>query len=446
MNPALKNILGKTIRCSCEKTHNIPTKEVLLGKNVVNEIGNFVVKWLKTKNVTLIADTKTFKVAGNVVVNSLNSKQIRFDTIIIPDNKKYGCPIVDDKTVDIAIKKSKSKFVISLGSGSINDISKMVATKKDGSYITIPTAASMNGYTSSIIAILSKGLKHTLPANPPIAVLADINILAAAPIEMIRAGLGDLMSKPVCGSDWKLSNIINNEYWCKLPGEIVEVAEKQCRSVAKQIGQRDIKSIEVLTEGLLLSGISMTIAGSSAPASGGEHLISHYWDITAAHEGRIPNLHGAQVGVATILTSNIYEHLAKINPETINITKLLSTYLPWDKKVCELKNLHTYLSPHIIPEVKKKYLTSEQQRAKLKFIKNNWTKIWKALNSTLLPAKTIEQTLVSAYAPVTAHELGITKQKLLHTLLVAKDIRARYTILDFAADLGVLKTIANKIV
>ncbi|MFA5858731.1 MAG: sn-glycerol-1-phosphate dehydrogenase [Elusimicrobiota bacterium] len=441
MDKQLQGLLGKTIKCPCGKSHSIPTKDIIFGEYTLYSIASLTYKYFpKNTGITLIADKRTYALAGDALISALsyNSSSGWVDTIIVPDKKKYGQPKVDDETIDYVLRRTRSKYIISLGAGSINDISKSVATKIKGIYITIPTAPSMNGYTSSISAITSNGLKITTPAVPPVAVLCDTAILSSAPKDLILAGLADLMSKPVCGTDWKLSHIMTNEYWCALPGKIVEHAEKQCRAVAKDIGKGNPSAVATLTEGLLLSGMSMTIAGSSAPASGGEHLISHYWDITADHEKRLPNLHGRQVGVATILTGKLYAYLKNINPKSINIANLTAQHPDWPARVKELRKLHTYLAPQIIPEVEKKFCTKENQAARLFFIKTNWSNIWQQLNKTLLPWQVTEKTLRTAGAPVRAKQLGLSGKKLEHTLLSAKDMRARYTVLDLASDLGVL--------
>jgi glycerol-1-phosphate dehydrogenase [NAD(P)+] len=296
----------------------------------------------------------------------------------------------------------------------------------------------MNGFTSAIAAILSQGVKRTIPAHLPVAVVADLGVLSTAPAAMMRAGLGDLISKPVSTADWKLAHMIKGEYYCDLPLRLVEAAERACRQHAEAIGRADCVGAQALTDALLRSGCSMAIAGSSSPASGGEHLLSHYWDMTAHWHGRQEQLHGAQVGVATLVTATLYEKLQQVDPAQIDLERLRRNYPAWDQQVVVLQNIHRSLAPAIISEAKKKFMPLDQKEVEWQFILDHWDQIWHELGAILSPAAAIRDVLLAARAPTTVRQLGIGQDELRAAFLHARDIRGRYTVLDFAHDIGLL--------
>jgi glycerol-1-phosphate dehydrogenase [NAD(P)+] len=191
----------------------------------------------------------------------------------------------------------------------------------------------------------------------------------------------------------------------------------------------------------------MALAGSSAPASGGEHLISHYWDMTAHDAGRTPALHGAQVGVATLLTAALYERVRLLDPEQLNVEHLLSIYLSEEELLEELKSRHgEELAAIIKAEALAKHMPKEQKRRQLNKIVGGWEAMWNAVGAGHASLADILATLQKAQAPVSADALGIGRTEIYSALTRAKDIRNRYTILDLASDLGILEEIAEEVI
>jgi glycerol-1-phosphate dehydrogenase [NAD(P)+] len=288
-------------------------------------------------------------------------------------------------------------------------------------------------------------VKRTIPAHPAVAVVADLDVLATAPAVMTRAGLGDMLSKPVSTADWQLAHLIKGEYYCQVPLRIVEQAEQGCRRSAEDIGRGAPEGLRPLAEALLLSGMSMVVAGSSSPASGGEHLLSHYWDMTAHWHGRQEHFHGAQVGVATLVTATLYEHLRQLDPTSIDMARLRTQYADWPVQEQALRRIHGPLADEVIAEARKKYVPLAQKEQEWVFMRDHWHHIWQALDPILLPARAIREVLRAAGAPTTIRELGISAEELRTAFLHARDIRGRYTVLDFAQDLGVLAERCNEV-
>lgn len=410
----VQHLLGQRWACTCGREHVIPTKRVLIQPHALEKLPLFLGDLFPGKShILTVADETTDTIAGVEIEHKLAGAGYSVQKVLLPSSGPDKAPEADQGNVDHVVEHvtGQVEILLAVGSGTVNDVVKLAAHERGKPYVVYPTAPSMNGYTSPIAAIMDGGTKTTVPAHPPLGVLADVDLLANAPIAMIRAGLADLLSKSVSTADWRLSSLIEGTYYCERPNEMVSEAERICAEQAEAIGQGAPEAVEQLIHALLLSGFSMVVAGSSSPASGGEHLISHYWDMTAAAHGRHKGLHGAQVGVATLVTSKLYEKLTAIDPGQIHI--------------------------EAIPD--------PQGRARVRTIRENWETLWAEVGRILRPWSAIRQVLVRAGAPVTVSELGIPPEEMREAFLRAKDIRKRYTVLHFAHDLGVLQELAEEV-
>lgn len=438
-NLRLSELPATTFACDCGVAHTIAVQEIILQQDALLQIVDVARRCLPGDNGLLIADDITYSLAGNRILEYLADAGYNLEVILLPA-RPDGHVVADDQTVAFVTRhlNPDTDFLLAVGAGTVNDVAKLASFQAHRPYLVCPTAPSMNGFTSAVAAILSQGVKHTIGAHVPVAVVADVGVLSTAPAAMKRAGLGDLLSKPVSNADWQLAHMIKGDYYCDLPLRLVAQAERACRQHAAAIGQGTLAGTQVLTEALLRSGCSMAIAGSSSPASGGEHLLSHYWDMTAHGHGRQENLHGAQVGVATLVTATLYEKLRQVDPAQIDLQALRHHYPTWAQQMASMRQVHGPLAGAVIPEAAKKYMPLAQKEAEWRFILKRWSAIWQHLNTVLSPAADIRDVLLAAGAPTTIRELGIGEAELRTAFLHAHDIRGRYTVLDFAHDLGLL--------
>ena len=425
----------------CGNVHAIPTEVVVIGEGALEEVPSVLKRIGLKGSGLLVADKLTFQAAGREVERVLKQNDVGID-VLLPDEpvKADECAL---KHVAECIAP-EHRFLLAVGSGTINDIVKRSAFEAGLPYLVCPTAPSMNGYTSSIAAMTINGLKRTLEARPAKAVIADVEVVAHAPIEMIRAGLGDLLSKSVSLADWKLAHRIRGGFYCPLPSEMVASIARKCAAHAEGIGRGERTAIRELMEGLILSGFSMVVAGSSSPASGGEHLISHYWDMAAGEAGRPHALHGAQVGVATLVTAKLYEILSQWTPDRIDVDGLVAAHESWDTVDARLRRTHKASYASVREQAKAGYLSGEALRGELTKIKREWDNIWSDLSGVLRPFSEIKAVLEKAGAPARVADLGLDHRALRAAFLNAKDIRARYTVLDFAHELGLLIPLADR--
>ncbi|MBN2803482.1 MAG: iron-containing alcohol dehydrogenase [Deltaproteobacteria bacterium] len=445
----LNELAGYSQKCSCGRVHSVDTKLFVIEHHALDQIPDVIKKYAATvKTAGILSDQITREIAGNTISKLLKKEGLNIEELTLkspPGARTVERPHATfENTLFVEEQLKHCQIIIAVGSGTINDLAKLASFRIGIPYITVPTAASMNGYTSAIAAIMKNGLKQTIDCHQPLAVIADISIISKAPVHLNASGLGDLESKPVSTSDFKLSSLITNSYFCAAPGELVAKAEKKAAQSADGLAKGNEDAVKNLMEALLLSGCSMKLASSSSPASGGEHLISHLFDMTAEQENRVEGWHGAQVGVATIVTATLYEELKKVDPSTINIQSLLDKRVTLQQHKDEITKNHGSFAEQVFMEFSKKYPADTDYKKRLEFITHNWNTIWENINSLKSPSE-IKSILKAAGAPVTMKELGLTPAHLHYSFLHAREIRGRYTVLDFAADIGMLQSLKDKI-
>lgn len=441
----LDQLLGFRTECSCGKIHQSSLSHAVISSRAVEQIPQTVRHIGRNLTILVVADQITRDIAGNRVRQLLDKDTHHIRLLAIP-NGSEGRPHADEPTLNLVQTAMNGvDAAIAVGSGTVNDLTKLASFRLNVPYITVATAPSMNGYTSAIAAILVNGVKRTIDCHQPFAVIADLDILKAAPLPLIAAGFGDLESKPTATADFRLGGLLRGNYYCGAPEQVVLGAEKLAADKADGLRMRDIESIEALTRALILSGISMALAGSSSPASGGEHLISHFLDMTCQRDGRKEGWHGAQVGVATLITATLYEALRQRSPEDIDIEKIIANRSPEDAPIPDIKKMHGQFADEVVDEYRAKRLDTEELKAELVAIRDNWNVIWENLDEVLRPPGRIKSLLQAAGAPTTAAELGLEDGYLERAFHHARYIRRRLTVLDLADDLGLFEHLAPKI-
>lgn len=421
------------------------TREVKLGPGAVTEVGPWLAATWPGDDAIVISDEHTLHAAGEAVEASLTAAGVAARRLVLEPRAGDDHLVAEDgvvRALETLVAASPRAHVVAVGAGTVNDIGKYASFKAKREYVAVPTAASMNGYTSTIAALLVGGVKRTLPCDQPVAIFADTTVLAAAPKHLNRAGFGDLLSKPVSQADWILSSIVRGVPYSTRPNDILEELFRELLVQAPAIGRADLHGLQVLMEAILVSGFSMAVAGSSAPASGGEHLVSHYWDMEQLCAGKpLLGLHGTQVGVATRLSALLFERLLSIDPESIDAARL-ATLKPDASWLDERMARHATLTPDVVAEVRaqlaKKQRLGPDLAVELALVKAQWPEIKERLGAVMLPVATIDKALSDAGCAERASDIGCDRARLVHTLEVCRDIRDRYVGLDLMDDLGLL--------
>ena len=334
---------------------------------------------------------------------------------------------------EVRARAAAADALVAVGSGTINDLCKLVAFETERPYVVFATAPSMNGYLTATASIAADDLKASLPARAPVAALFDLDVLAAAPARLIRAGIGDSICRTTAQTDWLLGHCLRDAPYSEAPYllQIEDEAVVLGRPAAIVAGEVD--GIRALTRLLVLAGLGMGIVGGSEPASMGEHLISHYIDMMARpHPG---SLHGEQVGVATLTISRLQHAVLRswpppeVRPTRVDEAGLRARYGP-------------DLGERCVAELKAKSLDrrgAERMTARLAEI---WPVMTARLHEVMLPTAQLERTVAAAGAPATAGELGLEPRFYRSAVRHAREIRRRYSILDLASDAGLLDDFA----
>jgi len=265
-------------------------REIHSGPGVIKETGS-ICKDLKLKGKVLVASgPRTMKVAGEKVISSLQEHDFDVETIIIDSPSTEAVETVQD------LMKNTSA-VLGVGGGKVIDVAKMAATKAGSHSVSVPTAASHDGISSPRASIKNEKGNISLKAEPPMGVIADTQIISQAPFRLLASGCGDIISNYTAVLDWKLSHRLLNDEYSDSASALSLVTAKMLIKSAGHIKEGLIESAAIVVKALISSGMAISIAGNSRPASGSEHKFSHALDLVAPK----PALHGEQCGVGTIM-------------------------------------------------------------------------------------------------------------------------------------------------
>ncbi|RBP65383.1 glycerol-1-phosphate dehydrogenase [NAD(P)+] [Alkalibaculum bacchi] len=300
-------LLNKDIECACGRTHRVPIKDISFDfkEEDILEISK---KHIQGKNILIVADKHTHDLNQRIYeimqATDYDVSLLEFeDKKLIPDEKAVGKVLMTTDR-DIA-------GIISVGSGTINDINRLVANRVKIPVITIATAPSMDGYAASGSSMVYNGVKKTIKNGTVTAIYGKVDVIKEAPYDLIQAGFGDSIGKKTALADWILSKHINDEYWCDKTVALVEESTNICIENAEKIAERDTEAIKNLVDALVLSGVCMSLVDDTRPASGSEHLVSHYMVMRAIEKGELPPSHGRTVAIGTLIATVLYEFLFK---------------------------------------------------------------------------------------------------------------------------------------
>ncbi|OLS38471.1 sn-glycerol-1-phosphate dehydrogenase [Bacillus sp. MRMR6] len=295
-------------RCSCGNHHNeIPIETILVGHHVLEELVSFIQK-KEYKQPVLIADKNTFQAAGEKLSSQLMKADINFSSSLIKPDENNDVVANEISLVQALLEiPNGTDVIVAVGAGTIHDIARFCSAKTGVPFISVPTAPSVDGFTSMGAPLIIRGVKTTFQMTAPIAVFADIGILKASPREMIAAGFGDMLAKYTSLADWKFGHLLKEEPYCPLVASITKDALNSCFEKAEKIAEGDEEGIQIVIEALIKSGLAMLVFGQSHPASGGEHHLSHYWEMEFLQRKLPAVLHGAKVGVSTALLAEVYK-------------------------------------------------------------------------------------------------------------------------------------------
>lgn len=289
--------------CPCGQKHECAIEDIEIGSGLVHRVGELLQKNHFPKRLLLVADRKTLAAAEGIV-ESLHDFEV---VMHVYDSLRVAT------LEDVALVESffdRVDAVLAVGTGSIHDPCRMACANRKKPLCLFATAPSMDGFASYSAPIVGGSFKITYPAKCPEVIIADTKILAAAPVELKAAGFGDMVSKYIALIDWQVSNLLTGEEYCPRVAALTRMAVDRLMGMADKVTLCDEEAAGAVFESLLLTGIAMSFTKTSRPGSGTEHILAHYWECMELLEGKTPNYHGEDVGVATLMMLRYYEWLA----------------------------------------------------------------------------------------------------------------------------------------
>ncbi len=400
------------VKCSCGKVHTCAIKHVFVEEGAISRLPALLSKY---DRILLVADENTYTAAGETAARVLEGKNVTKKIfpgrpLLIPNEDAIAAVMGEVRGTDV---------ILGVGSGVIQDLCKYVSYNERIPYYIVATAPSMDGYASAGAAMITDGMKVTYPAGLPEGIIADVNILKDAPLEMIKAGYGDIIGKYSALSDWRLASAVLGEYFCEYVYGLTHSMLKATEPLAKKLLDRDSVGIKTLTEALIGVGIAMSFAGNSRPASGSEHHLSHFFEITGIVKGEEYLPHGIDVIYSSVITARVREKLLSLPSFEKRGTQTE------EERLEEIKRVYADVADGCIA-LQEKLGTYKTDRAAL-YVKNE-DDIRRALAEC--PSADAIESLVC--------EIGLSsddfyktygRKKIADAVRYAKDLKDRYTVL-----------------
>lgn len=433
----------------CGRKHPVPFGTIKIGRGVIREVPALAEKILghAPRRPVIIYDQAIEPVITTAVLEPLRAAGMP----IVPYAMRGEPGHLLDSGVENGNQAAQeigpeADILISAGSGVIGDLTKWIGTQLNRPFIICGTAPSMNGYTSITATMTENDIKISKFLNPANAVVLDVDILSGAPLPMIQSGMGDLAARAICNADWKLSQLLRQTYFCPLPYQMTAENESRYLAAAKGIGQADPDAIYLLSEAILLSGLSMTVLeGETSPSSGAEHVLSHFWDLLVHLRGVPKNFHGTQVGIATLIMLSAYAYLREVDPSKIDPQALLKSRRSLEEIEAESRRLYGDKADSFIDVARKKRIPDEKYPAYVQSILDRWDKIWEALDPYVASVEKIRTAFQQAGVPSQLADIHRTRAEAREALLNGNIYRPRYTILDLLWELGLFPQAADEI-
>ncbi len=430
--------------CPCGMIHSQPIKDIAINKGALEKLGRIKEDLDNSCGKGLIIiDSILNELVGDRIKASLQKGNVDynvclFDTPqVLPNEASIVKIMVDmDETID---------FLIAVGSGAINDLARFVSSRCHIPYLSIPTAASMDGYSAEVSLLVLNGIKTTITATHPVAIYADVDILKNAPAKLVAAGFGDLICKKTAAFDWRISNIINGESYCRNTVDVVNEIVERTSANALKIAERDEEAIKTLAEGLMISGLAMHWVGKSRPAAGAEHHLAHFLGMKAMMSNKHMHLHGIEVAVMTLVMIEVYKEILSMDFERVNIEAEYEKSLKRDEYELKIKEIFQDSAAQIFKENENKIFDRDDWLAHAGNVKKSMALIREEILPKIPDSNMIIKVLESMGAPSSPADLGISKAELKEAVLYAKEVRNKYTILDAAGYLGCLEAVAESV-
>ncbi len=419
--------------CDCGKHHGCELRFFESGAGVINTIPQ-ILKELNCKQPYVVCDKNTYEAAGRLVEEILKNAKVSYHLHVIPKEKVEP----DEWTVgDIIINMDVTcDVVMAVGSGVINDVCKVASHASGKPQMVVATAPSMDGYASSSSSMHIHDVKKTVYNHSPVAIISDTNIVAKAPMRMLWAGFGDMVAKYIAICEWRIAHLVIGEYYCEEIAKLMRRSVQRIVENADQLLLRDHKAIEAIMEGLVLSGVAMSFADTSRPASGMEHYFSHMWEMMAAERRTQADLHGIQVGVGTLLSLKLYDWIKTLTPNREKALKKVENFnrKEWETMVHRIFGSAAQEIFDLEDQIHKNDPVKHGKR--LEKLLEGWENILEFIKEELPETTVLEKQMKKLGMPLVPDDLGISDQDTKDAFTGAREIRDKYLSCTMLWDLG----------
>lgn len=409
------------------------TKEFIMGRGVAEQAPEVFKKFFPGKGALVVADVHTYPVLGQKVEALLREAGITVDTFII-NEEEFHAEWKYIEMVDAQLDAHPGSVLVSVGSGVINDLCKLCSHHHGQSYLTLPTAASVDGYSSFGASITFEGAKQTFACPAPVAIVADIDVIAAAPAEMTAAGYADLAAKVPAGAEWMISDFVGTEPIHDDAWHVLQDYLDDFLAHPAEVAAGDPEAIADIFEGLTLSGFAMQAARSSRPASCCDHLFSHILDMTHhRYKGKLQS-HGFQVAIGTLTMCAVFDQLFKLDLSTLDVDKCVEAWPSLEQEQARaLELFKDFPAPKLgYDEITKKWQDKDEVRRQLQMLKRDWPAFKEKLRGQVYSYTKMRDLLKASGAPYEPEQIGVSRAKLSGMFPLVQMMRFRYNVLDLA--------------
>jgi glycerol-1-phosphate dehydrogenase [NAD(P)+] len=406
---------------------------VYIGPNAVTELLAYC-QAHGLEKFTLVLDANTYTALGQAAEAALKSQG--YDVLTI---KLAGDDIAADAryVTDVLLALDRMpRTYIAVGSGTLTDITRFVSHRTGREFISLPTAPSVDGYTSVGAPMVLHGAKVTVNCHGPLAVFADLPTLCAAPRPMLAAGFGDMLAKLTSVADWELGALLWDEPWDAEIARRSRAAAWACVQSVDSTAAAECEGVKALMDGLIESGFCMLDFGGTRPASGAEHHMSHLWEMLFLRQGRHSVLHGAKVGVAVVLSLQRYASIRGTTRAAAE-ARLAASKLP-DRAaaVAGIWQAFGPLADEVIAGQRPFLDMTEERYAALKQrVLGQWDDIQRIAGEVPTPEQ-MTGWLRMVGGPVTGREIGLSDQEVDLGLRYGHYYRERFTSAKLVQILG----------
>ena len=303
--------------------------------------------------------------------------------------------------------------VLAVGTGSVSDVSRVACFTRNLPYAIFGTAPSMDGFASNSAPMIEKGYKRTHYGYQPRAVIADTRILARSPQILKAAGLGDVLGKYIAAADWQVAHLLTGEYFCPNVCRLVEQSARQAYQLSFHAREETPQVAGAIMEALVFPGLAMEFCGTTRPASGAEHYLSHCWEVLFLRDHKPPQFHGRKVGVATVIMADIYKRLSRVDHPGFRRRPI---------PVEQLRQFYTT----IFPEMEKELEADVLNQVDIQRLAQCWPQVQQIL-SRIPDAGLLAEALEAAGGAVTPEEVQVGAQLARESLIQCRYIRNRLT-------------------